>query len=486
MPRSAEALKRRAEKRNISENEMRKIDAQPLKKNKSDATDGASQSPRNSAKKPPKGTPNSQSLKKWICKVCTNINLAHMCPKKCNNCARPRVEVDDEYEWQDHATATASSTCKTPLKASLKDDSSHWKCSKCNNKNVTKYFPKTCNRCQRDRDTEAEEESAKNTTTPAKPVPVPECTHVSTKQPKVEKDSDKHTKAVVKVEKKPESATGELQQQDTLSSKYWICLVCKNRNVCALHTLTCNRCQRHRKEVETKTTTTVAKSSEGPSSLKAAEAPFAVPAAVKPTDNTHWFCKVCNNRNICAVHKLNCNRCQRHRSEVEKKDTLALSADSQCTTSNNVAVTKTTSDITANKSTPAKPSPEVWTCVKCKNKNLLSLSLSACNRCQRPRAVVDSTTPSVMKRKRGNTDDDDLSNDDEEDGSNRNSWDTSVADKDLIANNMKLREDYLDPEVRKTMSEDDKARAVVLIERSKRKAEKKEKRNAWKKKIKKR
>jgi hypothetical protein len=91
-----------------------------------------------------------------------------------------------------------------------------------------------------------------------------------------------------------------------------------------------------------------------------------------------------------------------------------------------------------------------------------------------------------MKRKRGNTDDDDLSNDDEEDGSNRNSWDTSVADKDLIANNMKLREDYLDPEVRKTMSEDDKARAVVLIERSKRKAEKKEKRNAWKKKIKKR
>ena len=187
MPRSAEALKRRAEKRNISENEMRKIDAQPLKKNKSDATDGASQSPRNSAKKPPKGTPNSQSLKKWICKVCTNINLAHMCPKKCNNCARPRVEVDDEYEWQDHATATASSTCKTPLKASLKDDSSHWKCSKCNNKNVTKYFPKTCNRCQRDRDTEAEEESAKPTTTPAKPVPVPECTQVSTKQPKVEK-----------------------------------------------------------------------------------------------------------------------------------------------------------------------------------------------------------------------------------------------------------------------------------------------------------
>lgn len=478
MPRSAEALKRRAEKRNISEKEMRKIDAQPTKKAKPDEQFPASRKPK----------VDSRPTQKWTCKVCTNVNLAHMCPKKCNNCQRPRVEVDEEFEF--------GSDSKNPPDTKP-EASTHWKCLKCSNKNMTKYFPITCNRCQRDRSTETEEgpgatsapESAAKAVQKTQKLSA-NCLSKGIDAVATSKDSlgvhqsgKKRSRSIVETESADSrgdtraKSVSAIDVQASASSKYWNCTACKNRNIATVHTLICNRCCRHRKEVEAKKDA----SSEG-------DARFSPIAMMEPTSavavsnndkgvsksTEHWFCSACKNRNICAVHTLTCNRCQRHRSDVEDSALLSLKTTTATTTT-----TTATTTVTATVTPTAKKihaTPPVWTCVKCKNRNLISLSLTACNRCQRSREEVDSAVDNIK----------DKIDTAIEKNKASNNWDASVADKALIERNMKLREDYLNPDICKTLSEEDKQRAEVLIERSKRKLEKKEKRNAWKKKIKKR
>ena len=493
MPRSAEALKRRAEKRNISEKEMRKLDAQPPVKKMKATGGGGGSSPAGAA-------PAGKQLKKWTCKVCTNKNLAHMCPKKCNNCQRPRVEVDDEYFSSDPDLIPDNLIDKKS------DHSSHWRCVKCNNKNMTKYFPTTCNRCQRARSSEPEEhvtatsqDKEDKDQLDSAPDPFTRTTSTSTsnstsnssdvipvQEPKLKRDHT--TIANVSGSKRVRSAGADTDTNTKVklvatSSEFWTCLVCKNRNICAVHKLTCNRCQRHRSSVEDRTTAPVVSGVVAPVSSPAAVA-AAVAVAVAVTgqtpstalsSNTHWSCLVCKNRNISAVHKLTCNRCQRHRSEVEDKSRPALTVPA----SDSPPVATSAVTHTSKNSMPAVSSPPLkpmWTCVKCKNKNLISLTLSACNRCQRPRADVDTARTTGKKNSQPPSVDD----------KEQNSWVTAVADKDLIKRNMQLREDYMNPETCKTLSEEDKQRAEVLIQRSQRKVEKKEKRNAWKKKLMKR
>jgi hypothetical protein len=451
MPRSADALKRRAEKRNISEKEMRKIDAQPMKKVKSES--------KPIVRKP---KTDSRSMKKWTCKVCTNVNLAHMYPKKCNNCQRPRVEVDEEYVYGDNII---------PSQVIDKKPDSHWQCMKCNNKNTTKFFPITCNRCQRDRSSEPEvpstvakeESKASDTTTAALLSPT------STSTPTPKKSKSKETLVIEQVSGKKRDRSVDTvpvdpKESDVVptSSKFWSCSVCNNRNICAIHTLTCNRCCRHRKEVEVKSAAPV---SAPVSAL--VSAPVSAPAQTPAIPSTHWSCTACNNRNIRAVHALTCNRCQRHRSEVELKSDMIVVKSS-------VDVPPVCVPPVATVTAPKKAAPAVWTCVKCKNKNLLSLNLSACNRCQRARVAVDASAENNTDKKASAEE------------KKSNSWDTTVVDRALIDKNMKLREAFLNPETCEALSEEDRRRAEVLVERSKRKQEKKEKRNAWKKKIKKR
>ena len=424
--RSAAALKRRAEKRNISEFEMRKIDSQS-------SGNKRTRSSHSPGEKPSKRT--LLSTEKWTCRVCTNVNLARMCPRKCNNCQRLRVEVD---------TATGS----TRGMSDPAFTSSHWICRKCNNKNLTEKFPITCNRCQRKRDGEANNNVADLT----------KFDDVDNKKPTATK-SFEDTSQVRR--KRQKSTSGKDEQEVTCldsvasseksSSQVWICRVCKNENLSDVHEFTCNRCQRHRKLVEDKI----------------------VSAVKKDVENAYWSCKVCKNRNISAVHIFTCNRCQRNRKLVDEN---ALPGTNYvCEISNSVKsvskpakiksvglqsqqITQKSSNRTSVISSD-KVSHEVWVCTKCKNKNLKSLSLSACNRCQRPRKDVDASNCDTDSPERKKT----------------NCWNNAAADKELIERNMKLRSDYLNPEINKVMSAEDKDRALILIERSKRKQEKKEK-----------
>ena len=135
----------------------------------------------------------------------------------------------------------------------------------------------------------------------------------------------------------------------------------------------------------------------------------------------------------------------------------------------------------------SQQSPSKWVCSKCNNKNLVSLALNQCNRCQRPRAEVDESYASATSKRKvdeSNTASTASKKKQEEVEKKRNipaakdrakklGWDIIPATQEEIRRNQALREAFCDEELRKNLSESELARAEVLIARSKRKKIKK-------------
>ncbi len=139
MTRSAEALKRRAEKRNLSLKDMKDIEANKLKKMKRERERDTDKEEKEKKENKTKQTTNPS-------------------PKK-----KQRVE-------KTHSPPPTISTTQIPVKSiqltpvtESKSSGERWICSACNNSNLTRYSQTVCNRCQRLRS--EVEKQIENTTT---------------------------------------------------------------------------------------------------------------------------------------------------------------------------------------------------------------------------------------------------------------------------------------------------------------------------------
>jgi hypothetical protein len=222
------------------------------------------------------------------------------------------------------------------------------------------------------------------------------------------------------------AAVSAPKPQAPSSGFHWMCSMCKNRNITKLAPTCCNRCQRDRAEADESYSSSVAKSAAPPakqaqavraeSVAKPASSSSATPKPQATSSSTHWMCSMCKNRNITALAPTNCNRCQRDRSEVAEVASAVASADS---------------------SLPAK-SPST----------------------SEARKPVREKTPSMLAAQKLVAE--------------SRAWSIKAPSQADLLKNDALREAYNDEEKIKELSEEDKARAEILIARSKRKKEKKQ------------
>ena len=94
MTRSADALRRRAEKRNLTVDEMKVVEMSRSSK-RSKVSDGPDK---------------TKSDDRWKCGKCNNRNF--MTSELCNRCQRPRNEVDEGVTTVSQSSTPQSSECK--------------------------------------------------------------------------------------------------------------------------------------------------------------------------------------------------------------------------------------------------------------------------------------------------------------------------------------------------------------------------------------
>jgi hypothetical protein len=162
---------------------------------------------------------------------------------------------------------------------------------------------------------------------------------------------------------------------------------------------------------------------------------------------------------------------------------------------------ETLKPVTSSPATPTRAATTTittdrWVCTACNNNNLSRISTTQCNRCQRLRSevpapprvpnensIIDesvnklkpkeiSEKPPVkeqpIKKKKKDPKPEKLPP----------VWDCPPATQALIDENMKLRKLYEDEETRTQLSPEDLERARILVQRSERKKQKKEKRSS--------
>lgn len=114
MTRSQEALERRAQKRNLSLDEMKDIDSSSIQKKYKMNTPRNEDRIENSdikKKKDHKEISNkSMNNDRWVCSVCHNSNLCKISTLHCNRCQRLRSEVDPHANQIEKVVEESQST----------------------------------------------------------------------------------------------------------------------------------------------------------------------------------------------------------------------------------------------------------------------------------------------------------------------------------------------------------------------------------------
>lgn len=152
--------------------------------------------------------------------------------------------------------------------------------------------------------------------------------------------------------------------------------------------------------------------------------PPSVPKESQKPPTERWICSACNNSNLIRFSQTVCNRCQRLRSEVEKK--VEESPQNQV-------------------ETPMVP-------VTVENEKVNQVS-------------EDKETPKKLKKNKHSKPREDKP---------APVWTCGVASQEKIDENMRLRNLYNNLETRSQLTEEELERAKILVERSERKKQKKE------------
>jgi hypothetical protein len=233
-------------------------------------------------------------------------------------------------------------------------------------------------------------------------------------------------------------------------------------------------------------------------------------------DNNDWICSKCNNKNF--HHRSECNRCQSGRDDQVVSPQVQTGKSSSQITSAIVTSAIVKTEVAKNKNIVRKTNEAAnvnWICLSCKNDNFPTRT--ACNRCHEDRPSMD-IRKTEKTEKNGN-----LSNvnwicisckndnfptrttcnrcqsDRPNNGEKKNittqkgpkivgpisgkslSWGKQASEKE-IAENKRLREAIEDNLEKEELTVEQRARAVILKERSLRKKEKKEQQMKWKEK----
>jgi hypothetical protein len=221
----------------------------------------------------------------------------------------------------------------------------------------------------------------------------------------------------------------------------WICSKCNNKNF--HHRSECNRCQSGRDDQVISPQVENGKLSSQ-----------IIPAVVKidavknknvvrktnEAENVNWICLSCKNDNFPT--RTECNRCHEDRPSTDKGKVEAIGNLSNVN----------------------------WICISCKNDNFPTRT--TCNRCQSDRPnngekkkIAIDKSPKIAGPISGKS----------------LSWGKQATEKE-IAENKRLRDAIEDDLEKEELTDEQRARAVILKERSLRKKEKKEQQLKWKEK----
>mmetsp|Transcript_26306 Transcript_26306/g.25141 ORF Transcript_26306/g.25141 Transcript_26306/m.25141 type:complete len:297 (+) Transcript_26306:102-992(+) len=224
----------------------------------------------------------------------------------------------------------------------------------------------------------------------------------------------------------------------------WICSKCNNKNF--HHRSECNRCQSGRDDkVASPQVQTGKLSSQITSAIVNTEVAKNKNIVRKTNEaaNVNWICLSCKNDNFPT--RTACNRCHEDRPSTAR------------------GKTETTEKI-------GNLSNINWICISCKNDNFPTRT--TCNRCQSERpnnsekkSIITGKGPKIAGPISGKS----------------LSWGKQATEKE-IAENKRLREAVEDDLEKEELTDEQRARAVILKERSIRKKEKKEQQLKWKEK----